>query len=234
MGNLNDFIIKLREIKLAPKNLSLYQTAFTHRSYLNEVKEVTESNERLEFLGDTVLSYLISDFLFQLRTEDQEGDLTNLRSYIIKTDSLAKAAKRLNLGSFLRLSKGEQVSGGRDNPQLLANTYEAVLGAIYIDLGLEATKKFVNQTLKALFESEIRFGPPKDAKSQLQELLQNKTKASPKYKVLQSFGPDHAKIFTVGAFLDGAQIGQGEGPSKQIAEEEAAKQALSKLTKFSA
>lgn len=230
---INELVGKLQILEISPKNLPLYQTAFTHRSYLNETKQAVESNERLEFLGDAVLSLIMSSYLYQIRPNDQEGDLTNLRSYIIKTESLAKAAQNLDLGKFLRLSKGEELSGGRYNLQLLANTYEALLGAIYVDLGIEQARKFVDSTLITLFDRALKFGPPKDAKSQLQELIQNKTKASPKYKILSTLGPDHAKVFRVGVFLDSKIIGEGVGSNKQAAEEEAAKKALIRLTKSS-
>lgn len=211
----------------------IYQTAFTHRSYLNESTSQSESNERLEFLGDSVLSFIISGLLYQLRPVDTEGDLTNLRSYIVRTQSLAKASQKLDLGSFLKLSKGEEMSGGRENTQLLANTFEALLGAIYIDQGVEAASQFVKDSLLPLFENEIKNGPPKDAKSQLQELTQNLTKQSPRYKILDTKGPDHAKEFTVGVFLQSKNIGEGKGLSKQIAEEEAAANALEYLEKNS-
>lgn len=207
----------------------LFKTAFTHRSFLNESTEVTESNERLEFLGDSVLSLIISTHLFQIRPEDAEGDLTNLRSYIVKTGSLAKAAQLLHLGDFLRLSKGEEMGGGRENPQLLANTFEAFLGAIFMVEGLEKAREFVFETLLPLFEEELKSGPPKDAKSSLQELAQNRTKQSPKYKILATIGPDHAKEFKVGVYLQGEMIGDGVGLSKQIAEEAAAANALKQL-----
>lgn len=211
----------------------LFKTAFTHRSYLNEANDANESNERLEFLGDSVLSLVVSRILFESRTADTEGDLTNLRSYIVKTPSLAKASKKLGLGSFLRLSKGEELSGGRENTQLLANTFEAVLGALYLDQGLEAAVAFVNEHLLPLFEYEIKNGPPKDAKSVLQEVAQNLTKQSPKYKILRTEGPDHAKEFTVGVFVQGRQMGEGKGFSKQIAEEHAAEIAIKELEKQS-
>src|SRR3990167_2359013 len=208
----------------------IYQKAFTHRSYLNEVPEVKESNERLEFLGDSVLSLLISEKLYELRPQDSEGALTNLRSYIVKTISLAKAARELNLGKYLRLSKGEELSGGRENTQLLANTYEALLGAVFLDQGIDATKQFVEQTLLPLFQEELKYEPPKDAKSRLQEVLQDEYKKSPQYRILKTTGPDHARSFTVGVFLDREQLGTGEEMSKQLAEEAAALDALAKIT----
>jgi len=207
----------------------IFQKAFTHRSYLNESSDAEESNERLEFLGDSVLSLIVSRYLYQNRSTDDEGDLTNLRSYIVKTQSLAIAAKKLNLGSYLRLSKGEELSGGRENTQLMANTFEALLGATYLDQGFDAADAFVKENLLPLFENEITNGPPKDAKSVLQEVAQNLTKQSPKYKILETSGPDHAKEFTVGVFVQGKQMGEGKGFSKQIAEEQAAQVALKVL-----
>lgn len=210
-------------------NKAIFQTAFTHRSFLNESNDKMESNERLEFLGDSILSFIVSLYLYNLRPLDSEGDLTNLRSFIVKTESLAKAAIKLNIGQYLKLSKGEELSGGRTNTQILANTFEALLGAIFLDQGLEKAREFVQAELIPLFEKEIQSGPPKDAKSQLQELSQNQFKQSPKYKVLQTFGPDHAKKFSVGVFINNKQVGQGEGLSKQIAEEAAATKALDLL-----
>jgi ribonuclease-3 len=210
-----------------------YKTAFTHRSFLNESSETKESNERLEFLGDVVLSFIVSSFLYKERPTDTEGDLTNLRSYIVKTDSLAKASQKLDLGRFLRLSRGEEQSGGRENTQLLANVFESFLGAIYLDQGIEPARDFILENLLPLFEEQITNGPPKDSKSSLQEVAQTETKQSPKYKILDTWGPDHAKEFKVGVFLQGKQIGEGQGTSKQEAEEHAAAQALISLNKVS-
>lgn len=224
-----DFTGLLSILNLKFKNSKLLEQAFLHRSYLNEVKTVTESNERLEFLGDSVLSLIISYYLYDLRTTDSEGNLTNLRAHIVKTTSLAEAAQNLNLGKYLKLSKGEEISGGRNNPQLLANTYEALLGAIFLDQGLEAAKTIINKTLLPFFEKAIKMGPPKDAKSSLQEIVQQKLKKSPRYKILKTQGPDHAKQFTVAVYIAGKEKGRGTGASKQVAEEEAARYALQKL-----
>lgn len=221
----------LTALNLKFHNLSYLKQAFIHRSYLNEVKIASLSNERLEFLGDSVLSLVVSNYLYQQRTADSEGKLTNLRAYIVKTPSLAEAASRLNLGQYLKLSKGEEMSGGRENPQLLANTYEALLGAIFLDQGLLTVQKVINQTLLPLFESEVKKGPPKDAKSLLQEMVQEKLRESPHYRTIQTRGPDHAKQFLVGVFIKGKQLGKGIGSSKQIAEEKAATQALEKLSR---
>lgn len=220
----------LDKLNLGFKNPKILEQVFYHRSYLNEVKLKIESNERLEFLGDSVLSLIVSFYLFSERRKDAEGELTNLRAYIVKTKSLAKVAKKLNLGKYLRLSKGEELGGGRNNPQLLANTYEALLGAIYSDQGLETVKKVIEKTLLPLFEAELKSGPPKDAKSNLQEIVQERLKESPHYKILETKGPDHAKKFLVAVYLKGKEYGRGEGNSKQVAEEEAAKQAIERLT----
>lgn len=219
----------LKELDIRFKDPKILEQAFYHRSYLNEVKLDIKSNERLEFLGDSVLSLVISNYLFSERLEDAEGDLTNLRAYIVKTNSLAQAAQKLNLGRFLHLSKGEELGGGRENSQLLANTYEALLGAIYLDQGIESVSKVIEKTLLPLFATEVKLGPPKDAKSSLQEIAQEKFKESPHYKILETTGPDHAKQFTVAVYLKGRQYGKGSGGSKQIAEEVAATEALGKL-----
>lgn len=226
-----NFTDLLKKINIKFKDIQLLQTAFTHRSFLNEIKQKTESNERLEFLGDSVLSFIISSYLYKLRPFDSEGNLTNLRSYIVKTSSLAAASQKLNLGSYLRMSKGEELSGGRTNTQLLANTFEALLGAVYLDCGIEEARRLVEETLLPSFSEALRAGPPKDAKSELQEVVQEKIRQSPHYKILESRGPDHAKRFTVGVFVEGKKIGEGSGNSKQVAEEEAARQALERFTK---
>lgn len=227
---MNNFADLLKYLDLKFNNPKLLEQAFLHRSYLNEVKLDMASNERLEFLGDSVLSLVVSYHLYNLRTADTEGELTNLRAHIVKTKSLAEASKKMELGKYLLLSKGEMISGGRDNPQLLANTYEALLGAVFLDQGFDSTKKVIEQTLLPLFEKELRMGPPKDAKSNLQEVVQQKFKQSPNYKILETAGPDHAKQFSVAVYVGGKEMGRGKGSSKQFAEEQAAKLALQNLT----
>lgn len=207
----------------------IFKIAFTHRSFLNESDQKLESNERLEFLGDSILAFIVSSTLYNLRPQDTEGDLTNLRSFIVKTGSLTQAAKKLNLGRYLKLSKGEELSGGRENAQILANTYEAVVGAIFVDQGLEKAQEFIAESLLPLFEEQLKSGPPKDSKSLLQELSQEKFRQSPRYRVLVTSGPDHAKKFRVGVFIAGKKKGEGVGFSKQIAEEHAASEALNSL-----
>lgn len=220
----------LKQLDLKFKDQNIFRQIFIHRSYLNEVKMGVPSNERLEFLGDSVLSLVVSDELFKRRAQDAEGQLTNLRAYIVKTNSLAAAAKKLNLGKFLLLSKGEELGGGRENLQILANTYEALLGAIFLDQGLEKTREFIKGTLLSLFGKELKEGPPKDAKSKLQEVIQEKFRASPYYKTVKTYGPDHAKQFEVAVHFEDQELGRGKGFSKQEAEEKAAKVALEKMS----
>lgn len=208
---------------------ALLQAAFVHRSYLNEARHVKESNERLEFLGDAVLSFLTSHFLYKTYPQYDEGKLTNVRSSIVKTESLADAARRLRLGELLFLSRGEEESGGRTNNSLLADTFEALLGAIFLDQGIESAKRFLQEQLFPKVEEIIRRKSYIDYKSLLQEVIQRKTHTSPTYTVTRSEGPDHAKTFWVDAVVDGKVLGSGTGKSKQEAESMAAANALEKL-----
>jgi ribonuclease-3 len=213
------------------RNQQLFEQAFTHRSYLNEAREKIESNERLEFLGDSILSFVVSRHLYVAYPEFNEGMLTNMRSLLVNTKSLAEISGELGFGNHLRLSKGEEESHGRENQSLLADCYEAFIGALFMDQGLDAADDFIAQTLfpKAKkFESRDAL---KDPKSLLQELVQAQKHASPLYKVLHEEGPAHAKIFTIGVFINDLQMGEGTGKSKQQAEEGAAKQALEKTKK---
>lgn len=225
----NEFQKLLKDLGIRFKNPKLLQQAFHHRSYLNEVNLSLESNERLEFLGDSILSFIISSHLYKSRKKDAEGELTNLRAYIVKTKSLAEVARQLELGNYLRLSKGEELGGGRKNPQLLANTFEALVGAIYLDQGLQTVEQVIGKTLLKVFSAQLKSGPPKDAKSLLQEIVQEKLKQSPHYKILETKGPDHAKKFLVAVYLKSQEYGRGEGGSKQVAEEQAASAALKRL-----
>lgn len=212
------------------KDPSLLLTAFTHRSFLNEDKSCKESNERLEFLGDSVLSILVSTEIYQRFGDFPEGKLTALRSLLVKAKTLADIATTLNFGEYLRMSKGEEKSGGRHNPSLLADTFEAVLGAIYLDQGIEVARKFLKIYLFPLISSVNDDSSLRDYKSSLQEVSQEKYKISPSYKVLEEDGPDHDKTFTVGAFLNEKLLSKGMGKSKQDAEQHAAKVALESFT----
>lgn len=212
------------------KDRKFLQTALTHRSYLNEHPEYKgESNERLEFLGDAVLEQTVSDHLFKSFPELPEGQLTIFRSAVVSTKTLAKVAEGLKLGQFLFMAKGEEKGGGRKNPTLLANTIEALIGAIFLDKGLKPAQDFIQKCLLVLLPKIIKSGAYKDCKSLLQELVQEKHKTPPVYKVEKEEGPDHAKIFTVSVVVNSKKLGLGRGPSKQEAEEDAAKNALEKI-----
>ena len=211
------------------QNKNLLKQALVHRSFLNE-KEGREigSNERLEFLGDAVLSYVVSDWLYQKFPEYPEGTLTNLRSNLVRTYSLAKLAEQFSVGEYLLLSKGEIETGGRQNSSLLANSFEAIIGAYYLDQGITKIQQFIIRVLSPLLTELVNSGKFKDNKSLLQEILQSTVKESPVYKTLKEEGPDHAKTFTIGVFSLGELLATGVGKSKQIAEEEAARIALEK------
>ena len=222
--------IKALEEKLGVtfKNKGLLKQALTHRSYINE-SQALSSNERLEFLGDSVLSFLVSDYLYQRFPKFPEGKLTNTRSAVVRSKTLAKINSSLNVGQYLFMSKGEEDSGGRNNGSILADTFEAILGAIFLDQGVDSAKKFLEKHLFPLIADVFQNEEYTDYKSKFQEETQKTIKESPVYRVLQSQGPDHNRIFTVGVFLQGKQGGEGTGKSKQEAEQEAAKQALAKI-----
>ncbi len=216
-------------LKINFKNKNLLKQALTHRSYLNEHRgETLPSNERLEFLGDAILEFLTSEFLFRNFPFLPEGALTNIRSNLVCTNSLAKTAKKLNLGKHLLLSRGEEESGGRENKTLLANTFEALIGAIYLDQNLKIVEKFIYQNLLEEAKKNLKKISVKDYKSLLQETIQAKVKQSPVYQVLKEIGPDHNKTFTIAVSINGQIRGRGVGKSKQEAEQKAARDALEK------
>lgn len=226
MKSFNELAKKL-EIKF--DNLQLLETACTHRSYLNEHKEIRQSNERLEFLGDAVLELVVSFSLFKKYKDKTEGQLTSLRSKIVQTKTLASIAKRLVLPKFLKLSKGERESGGVENDSLLADTFEAVLGAIFLDQGLKTCTKFIQKQLLSHLDLILSSKEVIDYKSQYQEIIQAKGLPTPSYKVIKETGPDHDKIFIAAVLVEGKEMAQGAGKSKQVAEQEAAKEALDKI-----
>lgn len=211
------------------KDLELLKTSLTHRSFLNEDKQAKTSNERLEFLGDSVLSLLVSTEVYKRFESYPEGKLTTLRSLLVKTKTLGELAQKLQLGSYLLMSKGEEKSGGRNNMSLLADTFEAVLGAIYLDSGLAKAKDFLEKNLFPLITEVESNTTLFDFKSSLQELTQSESKVSPTYKVLEETGPDHEKIFTIGVFIDNKLIAKGGGRSKQEGEQDAARLAVGAL-----
>lgn len=208
------------------KDITLLITAFTHRSYLNEHrKTATEHNERLEFLGDAVLELVVTEYLYG-NYSDPEGVLTNWRSALVRTESISEAASRLGFEPLLRLSRGEKRGSERARQQILANCYEAVVGAVYLEKGYLAAKSFIEKSLLPMFDEILQSGSWQDPKSRLQELVQNREGFTPMYKVLSEEGPDHDKKFTVGVYANNEKRGEGEGASKQAAQVMAATQAL--------
>jgi ribonuclease-3 len=204
--------------------------AFTHRSYLNENQDVDKHNERLEYLGDAVLEFLVSKFLFKNYPDRAEGDLTSFRSATVKTGTLAETGNELNFGEYLRMSRGEEKTGGRHKEYLLANTFEAVIGAMYLDSGIRKTEAFLNRILFPKIETIVKNRLDIDPKTRFQELAQDHEKVTPTYELLSEKGPDHNKEFTMAVYLGSTEYGRGTGPSKQRAEEEAAKRAVQKIT----
>lgn len=209
-------------------NLDLLITALTHRSYLNEHRStVKEHNERLEFLGDAVLELVVTEFLYANYSEP-EGILTNWRSSLVRTESIGAAATRLGFEPLLRLSRGEKRGTDRARAQILANSFEAVIGAIYLDKDYEAAKRFITDNILSTFDEILKTGSWQDPKSHLQEVVQSQGGSTPQYRVISEEGPDHDKIFTVGVYVDDKLQGKGTGPSKQAAQVAAATTALKK------
>jgi len=217
-------------LKIELYDEELFRTAFTHRSYLNEHADYKNpSNERLEFLGDAVLQLLSSEYLYNAYPTDPEGELTNYRSAIVCTQSIGEEAKRLGYGSLLLLSNGEEATGGRDREYILANTFEAVLGAVFLEKGLDFCREFVTRELFYKVGDIVDKKLYKDAKSRFQEAAQEKTGLTPNYEVSDSWGPDHEKMFRISVYLGKEKYGEGEGRSKQKAEQKAAENALERI-----
>lgn len=208
-------------------DIGLLVTAFTHRSYINEHRKTAqEHNERLEFLGDAVLELVVTEHLYN-NFKEPEGILTNWRSALVRTESIAAAAEREGFEDMLRLSRGEKrANSPRAREQILANSYEAVIGAVYLEKGYDAAKEFIDRTLLPTLPQILSSGAWLDPKSRLQEVVQSKEGFTPVYKVLSEDGPDHDKIFKIGVYIDGQLKGEGEGPSKQSAQVAAANAAL--------
>lgn len=209
-------------------NIDLLVTALTHRSYLNEHKKsATEHNERLEFLGDAVLELVTTDFLFS-NYDKPEGILTAWRSALVRTESIGAAGERLGYEKLIRMSRGEKHGSARARQQILANAFEATTGAIYLDKGYDAAKKYITDNILSTLPQILEEESWRDPKSYLQEISQAKDGLTPIYKVIKEDGPDHDKIFTLGVFVGDKKMGEGEGPSKQIAQQEAAREAIRK------
>lgn len=207
----------------------LFRRALTHRSYLNEHPEVLQDNERLEFLGDATLDFITADWLFNHFPEMDEGQLTRLRSALVRTEQLAAFGKEIGLGEDLLLGKGEEISGGRDRPALVCNAFEAVIGALYIDSGLEAVIAFMEPRLEAAAKTVLEDQSLMDARSMLQIWSQAKLGETPRYETVGSSGPDHAREFIVDVYIAGKLHGRGRGPSKQDAAQSAAADAIAHI-----
>ena len=209
---------------------ALLKQALVHSSYVNENPQAAlGSNERLEFLGDAVLGLVVADELFAAYPEQDEGQLTELRTLLVRRDTLAKAARRLKLGDDLYLGKGEEAGGGRSRPTNLAHAYEALVGAVFLDRGLTTARKFVRTSLQQEFDSLPVRPFPLDPKSRLQEMSQSRFQMPPQYRLVEAVGPDHARRFTIEVLVGGRPMGRGAGHSKQDAEKEAAREALARL-----
>lgn len=208
-------------------NKDLLIQAFCHRSYVNENPDFHLShNERLEFLGDAVLELVVTEYLYRHFSKKNEGELTNYRAALVNSKRLSIVANRLRFNDFLLLSKGEQKETGKARQYILANTFEALIGAIYLDKGYQVCRHFIGKNLLPELQEIIEKKLFKDPKSRFQEEAQERIRTTPTYKVLEEWGPDHAKHFVVGVFLNDEMVAKGEGSSKQEAEEEAARKAL--------
>lgn len=215
-----------KNLGLSFKNKAILLTAFVHRSFLNENKEEKlESNERLEFLGDAILQFLTSEYIYKTKPDFPEGRLTNLRALLVNTESLADETTRLDLAQYILVSKGEKQTAIESN-HMKANLFEAILGAIYLDSDIEKCRSFLTNNLFYKADELVEKGSLKDPKSLYQEYAQEKYLITPSYKVLEDSGPDHNKSFVVGVYLDNKKVAQGEGSSKQKAQKEAALNAL--------
>lgn len=210
--------------------IQLLVTALTHRSYVNEHKKSAfEHNERLEFLGDAVLELAVTDFLFANYNEP-EGILTSWRAALVRTESIGDAGDKLGYESLLRMSRGERQGSERARQQILANAFEAVIGAIYLEKGYLEAERFIQKHICSKLDSILEDGTWRDPKSHLQEVSQRVDSATPQYRVLDEVGPDHDKVFTLGVFVNNVLMAKGSGHSKQVAQQLAAKAALKKYS----
>jgi len=208
------------------ENIDYLITALTHRSYVNEHKKsVSEHNERLEFLGDAVLELVVTDFLYRNYSEP-EGILTSWRAALVRTESIGAAGERLGYEPLVRMSRGEKHGSTRARQQILANAFEAVIGAVYLEKGYEAAERFIEENILSKLEDILASGSWRDAKSHLQEVSQRMDGHTPLYKVLSEEGPDHDKVFTLGVYVGTKLMGKGTGHSKQVAQQQAARMAL--------
>ncbi len=226
---MSDFSSYAQQLGLTFKDISIFAEALTHRSYLNENKSVTgHHNERLEFLGDAVLELASTHFLFNKFPDKPEGELTAFRAALVNTQSLSETSELLGVNDMLLLSKGEAKDTGRARQIILANAFEAITGAVYIDQGYSAADKFIATNIYPKIDKVVETGSWQDAKSHFQEASQEHRSITPNYQTLKEEGPDHNRCFTIGVFLESEQIAAGTGKSKQEAEQSAAAAALNK------
>jgi ribonuclease-3 len=212
-------------------DIQLLITALTHRSYVNEHKKsVSEHNERLEFLGDAVLELVVTDFLYRSYNE-QEGILTNWRAALVRTESIGAAGVEIGYEPLVRMSRGEKQGGDRARQQILANAFEAVTGAIYLERGYDDASHFIHEHIISKLDGILASGSWRDAKSHLQEMSQRIDNQTPQYRVIEEIGPDHDKIFTLGVYVGDRLMGSGSGPSKQVAQQQAAQAAIDEYNK---
>lgn len=207
-------------------DIQLLITALTHRSYVNEHKKsVSEHNERLEFLGDAVLELVVTDYLFK-NFNETEGILTSWRAALVRTESIGEAGMAIGYEPLVRMSRGEKQGSDRARQQILANAFEAVTGAIYLERGYDDAAAFINKYIISKLDVILKTGSWRDAKSHLQEVSQRTDGQTPQYRVMEEVGPDHDKIFTLGVYVGDKLMGTGSGPSKQVAQQQAAQAAL--------
>ena len=208
------------------KDIQILITALTHRSYVNEHKKsVSEHNERLEFLGDAVLELAVTEFLYK-NFDEAEGILTSWRASLVRTESIGEAGIMVGYEPLVRMSRGEKQGSDRARQQILANAFEAVIGAIYIERGYGDAAAFIHKYITSKLKSILQAGTWRDAKSHLQEVSQRIDSQTPQYRVIEEIGPDHDKVFTLGVFVKDKLLGKGSGPSKQVAQQLAAQSAL--------
>lgn len=215
-----------KELRIKVNDLNIFNQALTHSSYANERKDGSECNEKLEFLGDAVLGLVTSEYLYQKFPDADEGSLSKIRARIVSEPVLSKSAGRLDIGRYLLLGRGEESTGGRNRDSILANTFEAVIGAVYLDSGLGEASKFIIECMK----DEISACDVSDYKSQVQEWTQVNLKKIPVYRVVNEAGPEHEKIFDVELLIDNVVYGRGQGRSKKQAEQLAAQEALMRVS----
>lgn len=227
MGNL----VALQEtLRVSFNDLSLLERAVVHSSYVNENPDFAPfSNERLEFLGDAILGFIVAEKLYQDFPDLAEGEMTKLRSILVRRDTLVRIARTIRLGDYLYLGKGEEASGGRQKSANLVGAFEAVIAAVFLDQGVTITRELVLKLLNEELQKVIRQGIEVDYKSQLQEIIQSRYQATPSYRLIEATGPDHDRRFAVEVTVGDTVLGRGEGKSKKMAETEAARSALEQL-----